>query len=283
MNQPQQTSSGRPGSCRRPWFDRFDALMTLDFSQNLRSADQFSEAKQTQPAHLQHHPACQSSILLLYDTLSDSITIYHFSSCCSRLPTLCFILRRKSTGAQYSWRNFIFQNLQTFNGDTPQGKYASSCMMLQRWRHLPNHLRFGNPFLDLFICSVATIYDTSECVCIARHCSSDTLWNASAKTIHYPCPRHSRCLVCDNHCMRETNIIKNNTCACRIRQGPLHCTYKYRSMFVASLCEQICCRNEFGAMCIINFHMGLLACRIIVWLSYPRLTIIGTSPVIWPF
>ena len=60
-----------------PWFDRFDALMTLDFGQNLRSADQFSEAKQTQPVHLQHHPACQSSILLLYDTLSLSITYLH--------------------------------------------------------------------------------------------------------------------------------------------------------------------------------------------------------------
>ena len=37
--------------------------MTLYFSQDLRSADQFSEAKQTQPVHLQHHPACHSSML----------------------------------------------------------------------------------------------------------------------------------------------------------------------------------------------------------------------------
>ena len=37
--------------------------MTLYFSQDLQSADQFSEAKQTQPVHLQHHPACHSSML----------------------------------------------------------------------------------------------------------------------------------------------------------------------------------------------------------------------------
>ena len=92
---------------------------------------------------------------------------------------------------------------------------------------------FGS--VHLFCCNQGTMYDISECVVIASYCSSDTLWNASAKTIHYPCPRHSRCLVCDNHCMREPNIIKKNTCACRIRQGPLHCTYKYRSMFVSSL------------------------------------------------
>ena len=65
---------------------------------------------------------------------------------------------------------------------------------------------FGS--VHLFCCNQGTMYDISECVVIASYCSSDTLWNASAKTIHYPCPRHSRCLVCDNHCMREPIIKK---------------------------------------------------------------------------
>ena len=94
-------------------------------------------------------------------TLWYSITIYHLSSCGSRLHTLFFILRRKSTAVQYSWRNCIFQDLQTFNGDTPQGKCTSSCMMLQRWRHLPNQLALWKPFfgsVHLFCCNQGTIY-----------------------------------------------------------------------------------------------------------------------------
>ena len=89
-------------------------------------------------------------------TLWYPTTIYRLSLCCSRLPTLFFILIRKSTAVQYPRRNGIFQDLQTFNGETPQGTCTSSCMMLQRWRHLPNQLALWKPFLDLFICSVAT-------------------------------------------------------------------------------------------------------------------------------
>ena len=98
----------------------------------------------------------------------------------------------------------MFQDLQTYNGDRLKGKCTSSCMMLQKWRRSPNQ-----PFSDLFISSIATkAYFISECACIARYCSSDTLWSASAKTIAYPCPSQSRCLACDNHCMREPHIIK---------------------------------------------------------------------------
>ena len=52
----------------------------------------------------------------------------------------------------------------------------------------------------------------SECVCIARYCSCDTFWNASAKTIHYPCPRP---------CMREP-IIKKTPAHAGFNRA--HCT-----------------------------------------------------------
>ena len=72
--------------------------MTLYFSQDLQSADQFSEAKQTQPVHLQHHPACPSMslqhVIVLFDTLSLISMLF--------AATLFFVLRRKSTTVQSS-------------------------------------------------------------------------------------------------------------------------------------------------------------------------------------
>ena len=57
-------------------------------------------------------------VIVLFDTLS--LISMQFAA------TLFFILRRKSTTVQSSWRNCMFQDLQTYNGDTPKGKCTSS-------------------------------------------------------------------------------------------------------------------------------------------------------------
>ena len=107
----------------------------LYFSQDLRSPDQFSASKQTQPVHLQHHPTCHSNMSLQHVTTLS--LIFH----AIRGYPLFHTQREIDDGfVQSSWRNCMCQDRQTYNGDTPKGKCTSLCMMLQKWRRLPNQL-----------------------------------------------------------------------------------------------------------------------------------------------
>ena len=57
----------------------------LYFSQDLRSPDQFSASKQTQPVHLQHHPTCHSNMSLQHVTTLS--LIFHATR---RLPSFSY-------------------------------------------------------------------------------------------------------------------------------------------------------------------------------------------------
>ena len=61
----------------------------LYFSQDLRSPDQFSASKQTQPVHLQHHPTCHSNMSLQHVTPTCHYSITDLS-CYSRLPSFSY-------------------------------------------------------------------------------------------------------------------------------------------------------------------------------------------------
>ena len=195
--------------------------------------------------------------------------------------TLFFILRRKSTTVQSSWRNCMFQDLQTYNGDTPKGKCTSSWYG-KNGDGFPTNLRFRNPFQ---ICSFLLlqprhmIYHIWMCMhyepkttlsedwLLASYCSFDTLWNASAKARPLPMSQSIKM-----PCMHQANIWKQKTaCACTIRQALLHCTYNSGPIVCFSLLA-VCRINEFEAMIKIKFYIGSQGCRIMVRLCDPHLT-----------
>ena len=148
-------------------------------------------------------------VIVLFDTLS--LISMQFAA------TLFFILRRKSTTVQSSWRNCMFQDLQTYNGDTPKGKCTSSWYG-KNGDGFPTNLRFRNPFQ---ICSFLLLQprhmiylnvhalrtQNNPVRRLASYCSFDTLWNASAKARPLPMSQSIKM-----PCMRQANVWKQKNC-----------------------------------------------------------------------
>lgn len=135
--------------------------------------------------------------------------------------TLFFILRRKSTTVQSSWRNCMFQDLQTYNGDTPKGKCTSSLHDMAKMETVSQPtcaLETLFRSVHFFYCNQGIWYiwmcmhyepktTLSEDWLLASYCSFDTLWNASAKARPLPMSQSIKM-----PCMRQANVWKQKNC-----------------------------------------------------------------------
>ena len=113
----------------------------LYFSQDLRSPDQFSASKQTQPVHLQHHPTCHSNMSLQHVTTLS--LIFH----AIRGYPLFHTQREIDDGfVQSSWRNCMCQDRQHTMVTRRRASVLLHAWCCKNGDGCPTNLRFRNPF-----------------------------------------------------------------------------------------------------------------------------------------
>ena len=164
-------------------------------------------------------PAC-------YSTLRHSITYLH----AIRGYPLFHTQKEIDDGA-ILLRNCTFQDLQTYNGDTPKGKCTSSLHDMAKMETVSQPtcaLETLFRFVHFFYCNQGIWYiwmcmhyepktTLSEDWLLASYCSFDTLWNASAKARPLPMSQSIKM-----PCMRQANIWKQKNCLCmHDSTGPL--------------------------------------------------------------
>ena len=194
-NQPKQTKWPSPGRCSSPWFDKFYQIVFEPRSAVTGSVFSRADSTSAPPAanmSLQH-------VTTLWYSINDL-------PCYSRLPQATLFSCSEGNQPRRSTLEVFCNNLKHAMVTRRRASVRLHAWCYQDGDIFLANMRFGNPF---WICSFVLLQlrhhiwyiINIECVCIARYCSSDAFWSASAKAIHYPCPSQSRCLVCDNHCM----------------------------------------------------------------------------------